>query len=96
MVRHIINIADRLDGTEVVAAGDQDNDESPKGYTQNTSDHVKTHHRPMGPMEKKRRSGIAQLQNQREAKKEKKLPIVSSPAENPDDLRQRHVGNERN
>ncbi|KAH9230572.1 hypothetical protein K456DRAFT_39528 [Colletotrichum gloeosporioides 23] len=85
MVQHIVNIADRLDGNEAVAASDQDSngedDESPRGYTHNASDHVKTQHRPMGPMEKKRRSGIAQLQNQREAKKEKKLPIVSSPAE---------------
>ncbi|KAI8307083.1 hypothetical protein K4K59_011173 [Colletotrichum sp. SAR11_240] len=85
MVQHIVNIADRLDGNEAVAASDQDSngedDESLRGYTHNASDHVKTQHRPMGPMEKKRRSGIAQLQNQREAKKEKKLPIVSSPAE---------------
>ncbi|KAI8250076.1 hypothetical protein K4K56_009969 [Colletotrichum sp. SAR 10_98] len=85
MVQHIVNIADRLDGNEAVAASDQDSneedDESPRGYTHNASDHVKTQHRPMGPMEKKRRSGIARLQNQREAKKEKKLPIVSSPAE---------------
>ncbi|KAH0441470.1 hypothetical protein CcaCcLH18_02033 [Colletotrichum camelliae] len=81
MVQHIVNIADRLDGNEAAPASEDDDDESRRGYTQNASDHVKTHHRPAGPMEKQRRSGIAQLQNQREAKKEKKLPIVSSPAE---------------
>ncbi|KAK2730161.1 hypothetical protein CKAH01_09683 [Colletotrichum kahawae] len=81
MVQHIVNIADRLDGNEAAPASEDDDDESRRGYTQNASDHVKTHHRPAGPMEKQRRSGIAQLQNQREAKKEKKLPVVSSPAE---------------
>lgn len=47
MVQHIVNIADRLNGKEAVAASDQDSngedDERPRGYTHNASDHVKTH-----------------------------------------------------
>ncbi|KAF9877941.1 hypothetical protein CkaCkLH20_04517 [Colletotrichum karsti] len=76
--RHVPKEQDH-DEPQITEQRDPDVSHDPRGqesdlrsYASNTSDHVKTHHRPMGPIEKRRKIGLAQLENQREVKKERR------------------------
>ncbi|KAK2034226.1 hypothetical protein LX32DRAFT_444511 [Colletotrichum zoysiae] len=55
------------------------NIQTPDGYAENVGDHVKTLHRSMGPMKKKRLGGLAQLKLQRELRKEQPNEYSSKP-----------------
>ncbi|KAK2058477.1 hypothetical protein LY76DRAFT_57065 [Colletotrichum caudatum] len=64
MLKHNLNIVSSSNDTRVANASDTDNrlidrQQTPDGYAENGEDHVKTLHRSMGPMRKRRLCGLA-------------------------------------
>ncbi|KAK1597190.1 uncharacterized protein LY79DRAFT_697393 [Colletotrichum navitas] len=89
MRKHNVNIASSSSGTSVTCASGTDSrlidrQHTSDGYAESVEDHVKTLHRSMGPMKKRRLGGLAQLKVQRELKKERPDECPSKPSDTTD------------